>query len=135
MNDKVNHPSHYTDGQFEVIELTEMYSFVLGNAIKYICRAGKKEGSPESEDLAKAQWYLRRACNDDGCICCCNKGSKTFAQAHRLVEYFAESYPLLRTLFGEPHVDKYNDYYGDVSNAHLRQTDEAITKRLKELGK
>ena len=31
-----------------------------GNAVKYICRAGKKEGSDEFEDLEKAIWYLQR---------------------------------------------------------------------------
>lgn len=60
-HDPVNHPSHYTsyDG-FEVIDLTEQLNFNRGNAVKYILRAGKKEGVSEREDLEKAAWYLER---------------------------------------------------------------------------
>lgn len=59
--DNVNHPSHYTAYKgLEVIDLTEQMNFNLGNAVKYICRAGLK--SPESlvEDLEKAAWYIAR---------------------------------------------------------------------------
>jgi hypothetical protein len=62
-NDPVNHPSHYTSGKVEVIDIIEdqlgiagLRGFCLGNAIKYICRAGKKNS--ELEDLQKGQWYL-----------------------------------------------------------------------------
>ena len=37
-----------------------MSGFCLGNAIKYISRAGKKDPSAEIEDLSKARWYLDR---------------------------------------------------------------------------
>ena len=61
--DPVEHPSHYTDGRYEVIDFIEGYGlgFHLGNAVKYICRAGKKDPNKEIEDLKKAIWYLRRA--------------------------------------------------------------------------
>ena len=61
-NDPVNHPSHYTDGKIEVIDYIEDkgFGFCLGNAIKYISRAGKKEQSKEDEDLQKAIWYIQR---------------------------------------------------------------------------
>lgn len=44
IDDNVKHPSHYTDGKIEVIEFIEdkQLSYHRGNAIKYICRAGKK---------------------------------------------------------------------------------------------
>lgn len=61
-HDPVNHPSHYTHYKgLEVIDLTEQMNFNLGNAVKYICRAGHK-GGPEQhvEDLQKAAWYLDR---------------------------------------------------------------------------
>lgn len=60
--DVVNHPSHYTDGKYEVIDFIEDYQlpFHLGNAVKYICRAGKKDPDKYVEDLKKALWYLRR---------------------------------------------------------------------------
>ena len=62
MHDPVNHPAHYTDGQIEVIDFIEdkQLGFHLGNAIKYICRAGKKDPAKTTEDLNKAVWYIRR---------------------------------------------------------------------------
>lgn len=61
-NDIVNHPAHYTDGKIEVIEFIEDkgLGFHLGNAVKYIARAGKKDPSKHIEDLKKARWYLNR---------------------------------------------------------------------------
>lgn len=62
MNNQVNHPSHYNDGKIEVIEFIEdkNLGFHLGNAIKYISRAGKKDKTKTIEDLEKAIWYINR---------------------------------------------------------------------------
>lgn len=62
MSDQVKHPQHYNSGKFEVIEVIEDQGlgFHLGNAIKYICRAGKKNPDKFVEDLKKAIWYLER---------------------------------------------------------------------------
>lgn len=62
VNDVVNHPSHYTDGKFETIEAIESWrlGYHLGNAVKYISRAGKKSKDTELEDLRKARWYIAR---------------------------------------------------------------------------
>jgi hypothetical protein len=62
IKDNVNSPSHYTDGKIEVIEYIEdkKLGFCLGNAIKYISRAGKKYKDKEVEDINKAIWYLKR---------------------------------------------------------------------------
>lgn len=64
--DLVNNPPHYTDGGIEAIDYIEaklgpdgFRSYCVGNALKYISRAGKK--GPAKEDLSKAIWYLRRA--------------------------------------------------------------------------
>lgn len=61
-NDAVNHPSHYTDGKIEVIDYIEdkRLGYHLGNAVKYISRAGKKDPAKASEDLKKAVWYIAR---------------------------------------------------------------------------
>ena len=61
-NGVVNQPSHYTDGNIEVIDFIEdkKLGFCLGNAIKYISRAGKKDPNKEVEDLKKANWYINR---------------------------------------------------------------------------
>lgn len=61
-NDPVNRPTHYTDGKIEVIDFIEdkKLGFCLGNAVKYIARAGKKDPTKEVEDLKKARWYIDR---------------------------------------------------------------------------
>lgn len=59
-NEKVNHPAYYQGSKIEVIEVIEEFNlgFNLGNCIKYILRAGKKES--RLQDLEKAKWYLER---------------------------------------------------------------------------
>lgn len=58
----VIHPSHYNSGKIEVIEAIEDWklNFHLGNAVKYIARAGKKDPQKFDEDIEKAIWYLQR---------------------------------------------------------------------------
>ncbi len=64
MSDAVNHPLHYggEDNPYEAIKIIEAWKlgFSLGNAVKYIARAGSKPGAPELQDLQKAAWYLNR---------------------------------------------------------------------------
>lgn len=59
--DIVNHPKHYTGhpSGVECIQITEHMNFCLGNAMKYIWRAGDKHDNP-IEDLKKAAWYIQR---------------------------------------------------------------------------
>lgn len=63
-NDAVNHPSHYTShpSGVECITVTEHYGFNVGNAIKYLWRAGLKNSTEAGtiEDLKKARWYIDR---------------------------------------------------------------------------
>lgn len=58
----VHHPAHYggADNPYEAIKVIEAWElgFHLGNAVKYIARAGKKGDT--LEDLKKARWYLDR---------------------------------------------------------------------------
>lgn len=60
-NDPVEHPLHYTahPSGVECIQITEHMNFNLGNAMKYLWRAGLK-AEDATEDLQKAIWYLRR---------------------------------------------------------------------------
>jgi hypothetical protein len=62
MNDPVNHPNHYTYGGIECLDFIDQYNlnFELGNAVKYISRAGKKEATKTIEDLEKARFYVER---------------------------------------------------------------------------
>lgn len=58
--DAVNHPKHYVNhpSGVECITITEAFNFCLGNAIKYIWRAGLKGDA--KQDLEKARWYVDR---------------------------------------------------------------------------
>jgi hypothetical protein len=60
----VDHPDHYggKDNPYEAIKVVEAWGldFCLGNAAKYISRAGQKDPTKEVEDLEKASWYIRR---------------------------------------------------------------------------
>lgn len=60
--DNVNHPAHYTYGSIEVIDVIEGLElpYHLGNAVKYIARAGHKDPAKTEEDLRKAIWYINR---------------------------------------------------------------------------
>jgi hypothetical protein len=62
MAEAVNHPAHYggAENPYEAIKVIEAWGlgFSLGNAVKYISRAGKK--GDRLEDLRKARWYLDR---------------------------------------------------------------------------
>jgi hypothetical protein len=56
-------PNHYkTEKGIESIDVIEAFEldFCLGNAVKYILRAGKKPDQPIERDLEKAIWYLNR---------------------------------------------------------------------------
>lgn len=59
--DEINHPKHYTShpSGVECIDIAEHMNFCLGNAVKYIWRAGLKSEDAE-KDLEKAIWYLNR---------------------------------------------------------------------------
>ena len=59
MTNAIN-PSHYQDhpSGIQCIQITEHMNFCLGNAIKYIWRAGLKNNA--IEDLEKARWYIDR---------------------------------------------------------------------------
>lgn len=99
--DMVNHPSHYTwlkeKCGVEVIDITRHMNFDLGNAVKYILRAGKKclkrnERQAKVEDLQKAIWYINdeisrftknqpdlkvdNTCNCEG-ECSCNEAEES----------------------------------------------------------
>lgn len=64
MTNNVDHPSHYggADNPYEAIKVVEAWKlgFNLGNTVKYISRAGKKDSDAFLQDLKKARWYLDR---------------------------------------------------------------------------
>jgi hypothetical protein len=60
----VKNPDHYggASNPYEAIKVIEHWNldFHLGNTVKYISRAGKKDPTKEIEDLKKAMFYLER---------------------------------------------------------------------------
>ena len=68
----VNHPLHYTShpSGIECITIARHYCFAIGNAIKYLWRAGlkkdmgKSDREKEIEDLEKAKWYIQDRINE-----------------------------------------------------------------------
>ncbi len=66
--DNINHSSHYTShpSGIECIDIAEHHDFCIGNAIKYLWRAGLKsedgisKKEKQIEDLKKAIWYIKR---------------------------------------------------------------------------
>jgi hypothetical protein len=65
IKEQVSHPEHYggKENPYEAIKVIEAWDldFCLGNVIKYISRAGKKNNT--IEDLKKAKFYLERKIN------------------------------------------------------------------------
>ena len=62
-HDPINNPSHYAAGRkYETIEVIDDWElgYRLGNSVKYISRAGRKDPAKTVEDLKKARWYLDR---------------------------------------------------------------------------
>lgn len=65
MNKLVDHPKHYNEhpSGVECIDIVRHMNFNLGNVIKYLWRAGLKEGNADIQDLEKAKWYLEDEIN------------------------------------------------------------------------
>jgi len=59
-NDAVNHPAHYTSDPsgVECIQITRHRNFNIGNAFKYLWRAGLKNEDTVIQDLRKAIFYI-----------------------------------------------------------------------------
>jgi hypothetical protein len=60
VSDIVSHPPHYTSDPsgIECIDITRHRNFNIGNAFKYLWRAGLKDGNDDVQDLRKAIWYI-----------------------------------------------------------------------------
>lgn len=58
--DEIRHPSHYCFGKYEPVKVIQDWglSFCCGNVLKYIARAGRKEGNSKLQDLLKAKQYI-----------------------------------------------------------------------------
>ena len=63
--DQVNNPRHYTSDPsgIECIEITRHRNFNIGNAFKYLWRAGLKDEDKTVQDLEKAIFYIKDVIN------------------------------------------------------------------------
>ncbi len=59
-NNNITHPSYYCFSKYEPVKIIQDWEldFCLGNVLKYVARAGRKDGNPKIEDLKKAKQYL-----------------------------------------------------------------------------
>lgn len=62
----VSHPSHYATLNPEPITFIRDKDYLTGSALKYIFRAGHKDGADENVDMGKAAWYLRELVAEQG---------------------------------------------------------------------
>lgn len=60
MSEQVNHPKWYNSDPsgVECIDVVRWRNFNVGNALKYLWRAGLKDENTETQDLKKAIWYI-----------------------------------------------------------------------------
>jgi len=66
MSDSKTSPKHYQlPNGFQVIDLTKHLGFCEGNVVKYVSRAGNKEGESRLDDLKKASFYLNMLISDE----------------------------------------------------------------------
>lgn len=63
---EVTHPSHYATLNPEPITFIRDKDYLTGSALKYIFRAGHKDGADENVDMGKAAWYLRELAAKQG---------------------------------------------------------------------
>lgn len=59
-SNQISHPPHYCFGKYEPVKVIQDWelSFCLGNVLKYIARAGRKDGNSKMQDLLKAKQYI-----------------------------------------------------------------------------
>lgn len=142
IDQNVSHPSHYggKDDPYETIKVIDAWgldkSFCLGNVIKYISRAGKKDGNSLLQDLMKAQFYLnyevekQRRCDNffNGKVTAMDVTSKEYAdfvkyfEAYKALDYKPSSKPAFGCCDSEKYdcqsdeckTCKYSDDNGDA---------------------
>lgn len=113
MVDNVNYPPHYRAhaSGVECIEITEHMNFCLGNAIKYIWRAGLKKDAVE--DLNKAVWYINREIKRVGTTK--EKGSREFIRHQYQESYRSSEWDFANLKEGSLQYPKYSIQYNTAS--------------------
>lgn len=83
----VNHPSHYNQYKYEVIELIRQLPFDAGNCVKYIIRAPFKN---HGEDLAKAIWYAEDSLSPTSSIMDISLSQEKIKSITEITDYYCE---------------------------------------------
>lgn len=90
----INHPAHYAEGRkYEPIDVINDWglNFNLGNAIKYISRAGRKDPNAILRDLKKARWYIDYELNRLCEIIIDNEWKVTEEEGQRMIKTLSEN--------------------------------------------
>ena len=62
----VINPAHYNGTEVDDFIASQKLNFRLGCVVKYVSRAGKKQGASYIDDLNKAKWYIEREIEKHG---------------------------------------------------------------------
>lgn len=144
-NDVVNHPTHYTQSDVEVIDAIEAITsrypasirYHLGNLIKYVCRAPFKNGV---EDLQKGLWYSERARKNPIVQVETVKSSMYTVDIDTFIldsalGYDKNTYPfvvsILNTLAGDESIDAYVKYILEDVSHGLKSLIKVLEKSTK----
>ena len=130
----VNHPPHYIGNGVEVIDVIESWGmgYHIGNAVKYILRAGRKDDAVQ--DLQKARWYIKRAA-ENGITCSLLADRKDGIDEFRILEAFGLRDELASAMTNLIHAIIGTRYYRDVCLAAcINDLDEYISSRQRGSG-
>lgn len=114
--DPVNHPKHYVEqsATIEPIEVLRFAPFDLGNALKYMIRAGHKDN--ELQDLKKAEWYLE-----------CAEQTRENTNSGIYEQFFDRYVPILCKFKGIPPIEAFNDPFTSRLGVLLEDVRNRIT--------
>jgi hypothetical protein len=130
MTDMIDHPPHYTShpSGIEAIELCRLMPFSLGNAAKYILRAGLKGSA--IEDVKKAIWYLDDYRNTLATDALAPPQRLAASQVAQRVQHGRDGHieGFIRALYGREHevIDNAGEVVGRVEMEHRFVTVERL---------
>lgn len=143
--DPVDRPKHYVENSVdghEPIDLIRHCSFPIGNFLKYVLRAGHKEGNTKEQDLRKALWYGRCAMNFSsgyGAVLVFPPAEGELLKS--MIQHYAEEHPAISAMFGNALYEEGNEGLGVYTTPgkiylnplSMYAAAEEVEKMLKEM--
>ena len=132
--DPVNHPSHYMGDGIEAWDVIESWGmgYHIGNATKYILRAGKKDDA--TQDAQKALVYIKRAMSNN-VTCSMLADRKDGISEDRIVTAFGLTGHLAGAMVNLIHAIVGTRYYRGVClRACIGELDAYISSRQRGSG-